>query len=312
MAASGAKVLQLRVGRVRAQPRRQAARALDVRASGRNLDSRGGRADAREGDDLRGHAHARGDALPRRGHGALRSCSPRSPRPASTSTRSSRHPRPEIVFSAPTSDRDAGDRRARRARRRSGARGTTSARSALIGAGMKSHPGVAARHVRRRSPRSRSSRRSSRPRRSRSRATFRATTSSERWRRSTTPSSSTRPTRSASMASGGPARIGVVGATGAVGKVTLELLAAAGTRTCARSRQRARQGARGFRHGNARGRGGDARGARRRQPRPVSSSPSARRRAASSSRTRCAAARWPSTSRPPSGSRTASRSSCRR
>ena len=54
------------LGRVRAQPRRQAARPLDLSASGRHLDPGGGRADAREGAHLRRHAHARGDALPRR------------------------------------------------------------------------------------------------------------------------------------------------------------------------------------------------------------------------------------------------------
>src|SRR5207237_2121633 len=58
-----------------------------------------------------------------------------------------------------------------------------------------------------------SRRRSSRRRRSRSRVTFRAPTSTAPFRRCTRPSSLAR-----------SARIGVVGATGAVGTVTLELL----------------------------------------------------------------------------------------
>ena len=78
MAASGAKVLQLRSV--------EFARNHDVKlhvrssllAGGRHLDSRGGRTDAREGAHLRSHAHARGDALPRRGHDRRRSSSPRS------------------------------------------------------------------------------------------------------------------------------------------------------------------------------------------------------------------------------------------
>ena len=75
-------------------------------AGGRHLDSRGGRSDAREGAHLRSHAHARGDASTASRARPPRSCSPPSPRRASTSTRSSR-PAPEIVFSAPADDRDA-------------------------------------------------------------------------------------------------------------------------------------------------------------------------------------------------------------
>ena len=81
MAASGARVLQVRS----VEFARNHDVKLHVRSSvlggGRHLDSRGGRTDAREGADLRRHAHARGDALPRRGH-ARRGCSRRSPRRA--------------------------------------------------------------------------------------------------------------------------------------------------------------------------------------------------------------------------------------
>ncbi len=48
------------VRRVRAQPRRYAARALDVRGRRGHLDRRGGREDAREGDDRRRHPRRRG------------------------------------------------------------------------------------------------------------------------------------------------------------------------------------------------------------------------------------------------------------
>ena len=47
------------VGRVRAQPRRQAARAIELQPGGGHLGHRGGRADAGEGDDLGRHARSR-------------------------------------------------------------------------------------------------------------------------------------------------------------------------------------------------------------------------------------------------------------
>ena len=217
--------------------------------------------------------------------------------------RERRHDRPdrraEIVFSAPSDDR-AEPARARRARRRAGARATTSARSASIGAGMKSHPGVAAKmfadarrgvgiepqivttspikvacHV---PPRGRRARRAgAAPRRS-----------------------------SCTGRSGAPAcaspRIGVVGATGAVGTVTLGLLAERGY---GHVRAFASERSAGSRvpFGDRRARRGGAR--RTRSPPATSTSASSRSappRAASSSRTPCAAAPSASTSRPPSGS----------
>ena len=109
---------------------------------GRHLDSRGGRTDAREGAHLRDHAHARGDALPRRRHERRRGCSRRSPRPASTWTRSSalvprsssRRPRTTGTVASDALDEP---------RRRLDARDDLG-KVSVIGAGMKSHPGVAA------------------------------------------------------------------------------------------------------------------------------------------------------------------------
>ncbi len=114
------------LGRDRAQPPRQAARPPLLLAGGRHLDSRGGRSDAREGAHLRSHAHARGDALPRRGHDRLAAV-----RGAGGRERERRHDRPDRP-----GDRLLGARRrprrglrgARRARTSSGARATTSAR----------------------------------------------------------------------------------------------------------------------------------------------------------------------------------------
>ncbi len=76
------------LGRVRTEPRRHPARPLHLLRRGRDLDHRGGRPDAREGDDLRGHAHDRGDALPRR----RRACGPALPR-ARRRERQRRHDR---------------------------------------------------------------------------------------------------------------------------------------------------------------------------------------------------------------------------
>ena len=88
------------LGRVCAQSRCQAARAVELFGSPRHLDSRGGREDAREGAHLRGDPHGGRERLPDRGGLPLRNSSERSPRPESTSTRwprrarrsSSRHP----------------------------------------------------------------------------------------------------------------------------------------------------------------------------------------------------------------------------
>ena len=191
----------------------------------------------------------------------------------------------------------------RAARALDGARRELEARDDLgkvvvIGAGMKSHPGVAAK-------------------------TF-ATLEREgidaggrldvadqdrlpRRRRRRWSAPSGRCTRRSSLAE--PPRIGVVGATGAVGTVTLELLRARGyedVRVFASARS-----AGTTLDGRTR-RGGDARGARcgRRRPLPLLGRDVGDR--SSSSPTPCAAARSRSTSRLPTGSSRACRSSCRR
>ena len=78
------------LGRVRAQPRRAAARALDVLRRRGNVDRRRGGSGAREGDHLRCRAHRLRAALPRAPRSTPRGCSRASPTRASTSTRSSR------------------------------------------------------------------------------------------------------------------------------------------------------------------------------------------------------------------------------
>ncbi len=55
------------VGRVRAQPRCQAARPVELLGGRRHLDSRGGRTDAREGAHLRRDAQGGGDRVQGRG-----------------------------------------------------------------------------------------------------------------------------------------------------------------------------------------------------------------------------------------------------
>ena len=67
LAASGAKVLQLRSVEFARNHRREAPRALVVLRGRRHVDHRGGRSDAGEGDDLGRHARARRDGLPRGG-----------------------------------------------------------------------------------------------------------------------------------------------------------------------------------------------------------------------------------------------------
>ncbi len=143
MAASGREGAPATLGRVRAQPRRQAARALELLRRGRHLDPGGGRTHAREGADLRRHPHARRDRLPRRR--ARRRTALRGARRcrASTSTRSSR---PARRSSSPAPTRTPP--RPQRVSRASAS--TWSARDdlgkvSIVGAGMKSHPGVAAR-----------------------------------------------------------------------------------------------------------------------------------------------------------------------
>ena len=117
------------LGRVRAQPRRPAARPLDVHRRRRHVDPRGGRADAREGDDLGRAPNGRGDGVPGRRRRGRDDCSARSPT-AGVNVDTIVQTGPEIVFSARVDDRAEVGARARRARRRSGRRATTSARSA--------------------------------------------------------------------------------------------------------------------------------------------------------------------------------------
>ena len=103
----------------------------------------------------------------------------------------------------------------------------------VIGAGMKSHPGVAAKMFSALEELGIQPVIVDAPRRSKSVASSRATRSSRPFRRCMPRSSSSARKRSARMAE---PRIGVVGATGAVGQVTLALLggarARAGARVC--------------------------------------------------------------------------------
>ena len=172
MAASGAGVMATRSVEVA----RSHSVKLHVRSTFDGADGtwiREEDEDAREGDHLRGHAHSgRRRSTASRASRPRRS-SPRSPRPASTSTRSSR-PAPEIVFSAPVEDRADARPRSTGLGARWTRCATTSARSALVGAGMKSHPGVAARHVRDARGRGDRDRPRRAPRRSRSPATSRS------------------------------------------------------------------------------------------------------------------------------------------
>ncbi len=68
------------LGRVRAQPSGDAPRALDLPRGGRHVGPKGGRTDAREGDDLRGDAHRRGGRV----RGARRRALPTSSRRSQT------------------------------------------------------------------------------------------------------------------------------------------------------------------------------------------------------------------------------------
>ena len=127
MAASGAKVLQLRsVEFARNHGVTLHVRSTFADADGTWITEEDDR-DAREGDDLRRHAHARGDAstastaCPRRG-------SSRALAEASVNVDTILQTGDEIVFSAPVEDRADAPRVARRARRRLDRRATTSAR----------------------------------------------------------------------------------------------------------------------------------------------------------------------------------------
>ena len=101
--------------------------------------SGGGRTDAREGDDLRGDAHARGDRLQSRGH----------PGAPVRGARGRRVNVDTIVRTAPRSSSPprSSDRRTPSARSTGSAwvvRRDDLGKVSLVGAGMKSHPGVAA------------------------------------------------------------------------------------------------------------------------------------------------------------------------
>ena len=204
----------------------------------------------------------------------------------------------EIVFSAPPEDRDGRRARARRARRSRGRRRDDLGKVSLVGAGMKSHPGVAAKTF----------------------ATLEAAGIEP-------PIVSTSPIKIACHVPTDDVdravqalheafepwpltpRIGVVGATGAVGTITLELLRERGYRDVralrlgALGRARARRDAR---------RGGDARGARRRRPRPLPLLGRHVREPRARPARRARRGDLRSTSRRPSGSSPASRSSCPR
>ena len=131
------------LGRVRAQPRRAAARALDVLRRRGDVDRRRGGSRAREGDHQRRRAHRLRAALPRprdRRGAAVRAASRRR---TSTSTRSSRSSRDEIVFSAPVEDRAACEELLGALDVEWSMRDDLG-KVSLVGAGMKSHPGIAA------------------------------------------------------------------------------------------------------------------------------------------------------------------------
>ena len=222
MAAAGAKVMPLRsVEFARNHNVKLHVRSTFGDADG-HVDRRGGRADAREGDHLRRRPHSASEtALPR----ARASTGARCSRALAEAQRQRRHDRPDRG----RRDRLLGARRGSRRRRgaRCGALGVEWSmrddlgKVTLVGAGMKSHPGVAARRRSRRS----------RPPGSRSKIVSTSPikialprpqprTCRARCRRCTTRSSS----RRADALSRGSA---VVGATGAVGTVTLRLLARA-------------------------------------------------------------------------------------
>ena len=288
MAASGAKVMALRsVEFARNYGVRLHVRAA-LRRSRRHVDRRGGRTRAREGDHLRRHArHVRGEGailgVPDRPGIAARVF-----RAARRRGREHRHDRPErlrptgrrdISFTLPKTDLAVGRADPRATRAEIGAKGVAYdpdiAKVSLVGAGMKSHPGVAAdmfealaeaRHQHR------------------DHLDLVDPDLVRRARRATSSAPCRRSTSASELFAGGARqmaepRIGVVGATGAVGAVTLRLLARARAIENVRAFASARSAGQSSRSARrARRRGGDARGARRRRHRPASSSPSARRR----------------------------------
>ena len=144
------------LSRVRAQPRRQPARALDLQRVAGNLDPGGGRAVAGEGDHLGCHPrHLRGEADDHRRARSPGRRGTRLPR-ARRCGREHRHDRPErlsrrltdISFTLPKSDLAVAEPILESACKDVEAAGWTHdsdiAKVSLIGAGMRSHPGVAA------------------------------------------------------------------------------------------------------------------------------------------------------------------------
>ena len=129
MAASGAQRSPATLGRVRAKPRREASRPLDVRRCGRHVDHGGGRSDAREGDHLRRRAHARGARLPRRRASAPRTLFDALADASVNVDTIVQVSAGEIVFSAPSEDRVDVERTLARSAP-SGRCATTSGRSA--------------------------------------------------------------------------------------------------------------------------------------------------------------------------------------
>ena len=130
------------LGRVRAQPRCAAAGAVDVLRRRGNVDRRRRGSRARESDHQRRRAHGLRAPLPRppdRPGAAVRRLAEANVNVDTILQVST----DEIVFSAPVEDRRRVRGAARRARRR-----VVDARrprqGSLVGAGMKSHPGIAA------------------------------------------------------------------------------------------------------------------------------------------------------------------------
>ena len=292
------------LGRVRAQPRREAARALDVLRRRGNVDRRrGGRRCSRRRSSPASRTPTRDRSTACRGIDAARLFE-RSRRRSVNVDTILQTAADEIVFSAPIEDRAAAEDAL------GGLDVEWSMRDdlgkvSLVGAGMKSHPGIAAQtfatlgdlgvepdvistspikiacHVR--------------------------TEDVERaWTRCTTPSSSDRRARNERMT-----RIGVVGATGAVGIGDARPAAERGYENVRAFASARSAGTRSRTAAASSSRGGDGRGARRGRPRPRLFSVGTRRRA-SSSPTRSRAARSSSTSRRVPARPTASRSSCPR
>ena len=137
-------VLASSLDRGRAQPPGQAPRPLVVRRGRRDVGPRGGRPDAREGADLGGRAPREETVYRVAGVTACAALRGARARRASTSTRSSRR------ATRSSSPRPIGDHARRRAARstrlgvRRGASRDDLGKVSVVGAGMKSHPGVAA------------------------------------------------------------------------------------------------------------------------------------------------------------------------